>query len=437
MDRQLTPNDAQHLKSAAGSSPDQVQHRPDTAPGRESPVLIPSEPEPAAGNNILSPWSAVWKCFKKDRLAVCGLTGIIFLLLTACFAPVIANGRPIFLFRDGRFSLPMCYFLFAPDSTEMIVEKIFNYFMFFLPVAMLIKYCFRNKWRLLGRGLIALFAVILLVPFICAKTKLDKTDWGEELSDLKENEFVIFAPIAYGPFDNVAPPYQVPGYAHLLGTDKIGRDVLSRMLYGARVSLAVGILATAVSLVIGIVIGMMTGYFGGKTDIIVMRIVEIIMCFPTFLLLLILMAIMMDYKFEQSILLVIAVIGLTSWTGLSRIVRGEVLKQRALPYIRTCESLGIPVWRIMLFHLLPNVVGPILVSFTFGVAGAIIAESGLSFLGFGVQTPTASWGELLRQAFTDPFNYWYLTLWPGIAIFISVLSFNFAGEGLRQAFDPQ
>lgn len=404
---------------------------------QQSPTDDAQYMTPVPCDSVLSPWAEVWRRFKKDKLAVCGLIGIVFLLLAACFAPVIANGRPVFLFRNGKFSLPMCYFLFAPDSTEMVVEKIFNYFMLFLPVAVLIKYCLKNKWKLLRMGLIAVFALILLIPFIYAKTKLDKIDWREEVSDLGKSEFVLFTPIPYGPFENVAAPYQSPGYTHLLGTDKIGRDVLSRMLYGARVSLAVGILATAVSLIIGIVIGMMTGYLGGKTDIIVMRIVEIIMCFPTFLLLLILMAIMMDYKFEQSILLVIAVIGLTSWTGLSRIVRGEVLKQRALPYIQTCESLGIPVWRIMIFHLLPNVVGPILVSFTFGVAGAIIAESGLSFLGFGVQSPTASWGELLRQAFTDPFNYWYLTLWPGIAIFISVLSFNFAGEGLRQAFDPQ
>ena len=172
-------------------------------------------------------------------------------------------------------------------------------------------------------------------------------------------------------------------------------------------------------------------------DFIVMRIVEIIMCFPTFLLLLILMAIMMDRKMEQSILLVIGVIGLTSWTGLSRIVRGEVLQQRAMPYIKACESLGLSIWKIMVYHLLPNISGPILVSFTFGVAGAILSESGLSFLGFGVRAPTASWGELLHQAFSDPLRYWHLTLWPGAAIFISVVSFNFAGEALHRAFDPK
>jgi peptide/nickel transport system permease protein len=209
------------------------------------------------------------------------------------------------------------------------------------------------------------------------------------------------------------------------------------MIYGARVSLAVGLLATAMTMVIGIIVGMISGYFGGKIDIVVMRIVEIIMCFPTFLLLLILMVIMLDNNYRQSILLVILVIGLTSWTGLTRIVRGEVLKERALAYIKSCQSLGIPVWRIMLFHLLPNVSGPILVRFSFGVAGAILAESGLSFLGFGIQPPAPSWGELLRESMSNPLQYWHLTFWPGIAILIAVVSFNFVGEGIRNALNPE
>jgi peptide/nickel transport system permease protein len=149
------------------------------------------------------------------------------------------------------------------------------------------------------------------------------------------------------------------------------------------------------------------------------------------------MSMLKDKGFGQSILLVITVLGLTGWIGLCRLVRGEVLKQRVMPYIISCEATGIPVSRIMFRHLLPNVSGPILISFTFGVAGAIIAESGLSFLGFGVQAPTASWGALLRQAFEDPLEYWHLTLCPGAALFITVCAFNFTGEGLRKIFDPK
>jgi peptide/nickel transport system permease protein len=264
---------------------------------------------------------------------------------------------------------------------------------------------------------------------------MDKTDWVEKNS--REENPAIFAPVPFGPYQSSAAPYEKPSGKHILGTDQIGRDIFARMAYGARVSLAVGFLGTALSIFLGVTIGITAGYFGGKTDIIIMRAVEIIICFPTFLLLLILMAIMMDYKYEQSILLVILILGLTGWTGLSRMARGEVLKQRSLPYIQSCESLGMPVWRIMLFHLLPNITGLVLVSFTFSVAGFILAESGLSFLGFGVQAPTASWGELLRQAFADPFLYWHLTLWPGLALFVTVCSFNFAGEGLRKVLDPK
>ena len=146
---------------------------------------------------------------------------------------------------------------------------------------------------------------------------------------------------------------------------------------------------------------------------------------------------MMDLKFKQSILIVIPIIGFLGWTGLSRIVRGEVLKQRSMQYIQACESLGMPNWRIMFIHLLPNVTGPILVSAVFMVAANVLAESGLSFLGFGVQPPTASWGELLKEAFADPLRYWNLTLWPGLLIFFTVLCFNLVGEGLRKSIDSK
>jgi peptide/nickel transport system permease protein len=284
---------------------------------------------------------------------------------------------------------------------------------------------------------LALPAALLLIPFFLVQTRLDKRDWREIRGKLKSGEFAVFAPVPYGPFENVGAPYEKPSWKHLFGTDKIGRDVLSRMVYGARVSLAVGLFATGAAMLIGIVVGLCSGYFGGLADMLTMRIVEIVICFPTFLLLLILMSILMDYKFTQSILLVIAVIGLTGWTGLARIVRGETLKLRELPFIRACETLALPVWRILLHHLLPNVMGVVTISFTFGIAGAILAESELSFLGFGVQDPTASWGELLRQAFDDPFTYWHLTLWPGLALFLAVVSFNFAGEGLRETLDPK
>jgi len=278
---------------------------------------------------------------------------------------------------------------------------------------------------------------LLLIPFIFSKRKIDETNWKNETSNLIQGEFVVFPLIPYSPKANIANPYEKPSSLHILGTDKIGRDVCARMLYGARVSLAVGLIATFVSVAIGTAIGLFAGFLGGKFDIIVMRIVEIVICFPTFLLLLILMGILQQSQFKQSILLVIAVIGLTSWTGITRIVRGETLKIRIMPYIQSCETLALPTWRILFLHILPNVLGLIMISFSFGVAGAIMAESTLSFLGFGVQPPTSSWGELLRQAMENPLEYWHLTLWPGLALLIAVVSFNFAGEGLRKALDPK
>lgn len=384
-----------------------------------------------------SPVAAFWRRFRRDRMALVGVVGVVFIVAVAVMAPLIANGRPLLIQRTGQgLAFPFFRYLFAPDSSEAVVEKLFNYALLCLPAFFVIGLVFKRSpltRRLTRFG----FAVALAIPFLTVKFKMDKTNWREISSGLRAGEFAVFAPVPYGPYENVTAPYEKPSWRHWFGTDQIGRDVLARMVYGARVSLAVGILATGTAVLIGVAVGMTSGYFGEWTDIVIMRVVEIVICFPTFLLLLILMAILMDRKFEQSILLVIVVIGVTGWTGLCRLVRGEVLKQRALPYIHSCVCLGIPTWRVMVFHLLPNVIGVILVSFTFSVAGAILAESGLSFLGFGVQPPTASWGELLRQAFDDPFSYWHLTLWPGLALFISVTAFNFSGEGLRKTLDPK
>ena len=257
------------------------------------------------------------------------------------------------------------------------------------------------------------------------------------MEQLPSGSRYCFAPIPYGPYELVTVPYAAPSSTHIFGGDQVGRDVASRMLYGGRVSLAVGIGATVIALGIGTVIGLVCGFFGGWVDMAVMRVVEIVICFPTFLLLLILMAIFRDYKFEQSILIVIGVIGLTGWIGVCQLVRGEVLRQRELPYIQSCIASGISTWRTLFRHLLPNVAAPVIITFTFSVAGAILAESTLSFLGFGVQPPTASWGGLLRQAYENPLDYWHLMVIPGAALFFAVCGFNFTGEGLRAVLDPK
>ena len=376
----------------------------------------------------------VWKRYRSSFSAMFGLSIIILLCLIAFFAPLLANNLPLLVRLNGVLKSPAFCELFAPDSTEIFVSKTFNWLLFLLPVLLLLYLLFRKRIKIFRIAAVSA-ALLLLLPFLFSGSYADRTQWKDLGRDMKNGDFMIFAPMPYGPYETAAVPYSPPSREHWLGTDHAGRDVFARMAFGARVSLAVGFLATAVSMVLGTFIGLLAGYKGGKTDLLIMRLVEIVICFPTFLLLLILMSILLDYGSRQSILLVIAVIGLTGWTGLCRLVRGETLRVRQNAYIQSCEAMGTPLWRILLFHLLPNVSGPIFVSFTFEVAGAILAESSLSFLGFGVQDPTASWGELLRQAFPDPLTYWHLMFAPGLAIFLAVCSFNLAGEGLRKALD--
>ena len=376
------------------------------------------------------------KKFKTDKLAVCGLFMVLLLFCIAVFAPFIANNRPLLVYSEiNGISFPFLQTFFAPDSSEFIIEQFFNYILLLI-LFLLFSILFPNKFKKSKKIFRISGAVLLLFPFFTAQKKMDKTDFRTLYAN-KSQYRALFAPIPYGPFEQCGMPYEKPSKKHLLGTDDIGRSVASRLVYGARISLAVGIFATALSLVIGCTVGMLTGYFKGISDLIIMRLIEILNCFPTFLLLLILMAMLKDRKFEQSVLIIIAVLGLTSWIGLALLVRGETLKQSSLAYILSCKSLGLPLGRTLFFHLLPNISGVIFISFTFGIAGAILAESSLSFLGFGVQAPTASWGGLLRQSFEDPLQYWHLTFFPGLALFIAVCGFNFMGEGLRKTLSER
>ena len=378
-----------------------------------------------------TPWHDMLRRFWSSPVSRVGAAGIVLIVFPALFAPFIANGKPLFFIDvHGRVSMPFLRFFFAPESSESLVEMLFNFASVMLVAgALIFLLCRRKTVRLVA---VTFTAVVMLAGFILTPQVMDKTDFRRLAED---SQCAVFAPIPYGPDEIVGIPYAPPGGEHILGCDDIGRDLASRLIYGARVSLAVGILAAALALVIGVTVGMCAGYFRGVLDLLLMRLVEIISCFPMFLLLLILMSMLGDYKIAQSIPLVIAVIGLTGWIGLAFLVRGEVLKESSLPYVQSCVISGVPGWRIMFRHLLPNITAPVLISCTFGVAGAIMSESGLSFLGFGVQPPTASWGNLLRQAFDNPLEYWHLTFFPGVVLFIRVMSFNFTGEGLRRAFD--
>ena len=379
--------------------------------------------------------------FFSDRSALAGVVLILLMVGVAVFAPLLANEKPLMVISaTGEWSFPAFRGLFSTRSPEIFIELGFNYCLCCLPAFAVILLILRRKSRVWKSVGLLTVAAVLLTPFLFHSVKFDGTNWREEIPKIRQaGGFVLTAPIPYGPFETIGTPYEEPSKEHWLGVDHSGRDVAARMIYGARVSSAVGFLATGISLLIGTFLGLLAGYRGGKTDLAIMRLVEIVICFPTFLLLLILMSIMLDYGSRQSILLVILVIGFTGgWPGLCRLVRGETLKQRALPYISAAESMGVPTRRILFAHLLPNVSGPIFVTFTFNVAGAILAESSLSFLGFGVPVGVVSWGSMLNEAQNELIlgKWWQLAaVTAAMAVLVTALSLF--TDGLRDALDPK
>ncbi|MCC7392125.1 ABC transporter permease, partial [Candidatus Sumerlaeota bacterium] len=211
-----------------------------------------------------------------------------------------------------------------------------------------------------------------------------------------------------------------------------GRDVLARMIYGTRVSMLVSIVAVAIYTMIGMLLGAVAGYFRGWTDIIISRLTEVVICFPALMVILSVQAFL-----KPSILNIILTMAALWWTGVQRLQRGEFLRLVNLDYVQAVRALGGSNLRIMAMHILPNALGPILVMTSFGIAGAILVESALSFLGFGVPQPMASWGDLLNNGRNDINGTWWLTVFPGLAIFLTVTCFNLVGEGFRDALDPQ
>jgi len=223
-----------------------------------------------------------------------------------------------------------------------------------------------------------------------------------------------------------------PSNSHWLGTDQLGRDVLSRVLYGSRISLAVGFVSVGIAMLIGVVLGSAAGYHGGMVDTVIMRLVDLMLVFPRFFLLLAVLALL-----RPSIWTIMTVIGLTGWMGVARLVRAEFLTLREREFVIWSESIGAGTLRVVFRHILPNALAPVLVAMTLGIPAAILTESGLSFLGLGVQPPYATWGNILNDGKDVLEVAWWMTLYPGLAILVTVLSYNLMGEGIRDALDPR
>lgn len=326
----------------------------------------------------------VWKNFRKRRMAFAGFWISIFLFVTAIFAPLLAGGRPILFKHQGALYWPIF------SGAEQIGPL---------------------TWKEMKKN----------VPLV-VQTNIGGT------GDFALWPLVPYSPTEYDLLESLSPPT----LAHWLGTDDSGRDVLSRMIHGARVSLSVGFVAVGIALVIGLFLGSLAGYFGGWTDLVISRAIEIILTIPTFFLIIAIIAFL-----PPSIYNIMAVIGITGWTGIARFVRAEFLKLKGSDFVMASRALGASHSRLIFFHMLPNSMAPVLVSAVFSVAGAILTESSLSFLGFGVPPPTPSWGDILSQS-RDYIEFaWWLTVFPGLAIFLSITAYNLVGDGLRDAMDPK
>lgn len=264
----------------------------------------------------------------------------------------------------------------------------------------------RNRLSVIGAGTILfLITISILAPFIAP-----------------------YDPTAIDVHNVLSPPSK----KHPLGTDELGRDLLSRIIWGSRVSLKVGFVAVGIAILIGIIIGALAGFYGGLIDAVLMRFVDIMLAFPTFFLILAVISIL-----EQNIFTIMVVIGLTSWMDVARLVRAEFLSLKEMDFVSAARAVGVNDKRLIFKHILPNALSPVFVAATFGVAGAILIESGLSFLGLGVQPPDPSWGNILTAGKDNIEVAWWLSLYPGLAILITVLSYNLVGEGLRDALDPR
>lgn len=377
----------------------------DSAPSREELA----ERQKSQGQGY---WSIVWTQLKKNRPGMVGLAFIALVVLTAVFAPLIANDRPVVATYKGDLKFPAftTYVdIWVPWGSVRSELKSFELTERYFPFSDHYEELEGRSWKQARAEEADAFGLAVWPP----------VEWNPQQFDEDA--------IKLSPGDEIAE-----AQGHLLGTDDQGRDVLARIIHGCVVATLVGVVAMGVATTIGLILGVLAGYLGGWTDLILSRIVEVVICFPAFFLIIAVISFL-----ERSIVNIMLVIGLIRWTGIFRLVRGEVLKARGLDYVISARALGVPAWRVMFKHLLPNSVAPVFVSVAFGIAGAVLTESSLSFLGFG-DPSVPSWGEIIQQGrkYVSEGRQ-YLVIYPGIAVFVTLTAFNLFGQGLRDAMDPR
>ena len=391
----------------------------------------------------------IWGQFKKYPIAYYSMWGVVALFGLAIVCPMIAWNVPFYVSFPagvgpenlaGQTHFPWFAALFDANVFESGIDIFFNMLLFALPVNLVGWLVYRNAIVELPRAeyqrrrmqfvgysclmMMALFAIIYGYDF-----RQPYVDWLSlsKLEGVSSHWPTI--PFNYRESDPMAIQAAM-SWDHWLGTDESGRDVMTRLLFGTRISLTIGVVAVAIYVTIGTVIGAIGGYYGGRIDMIVLRLIEVMMCFPTFFLILTLRGFIDD----PSIFHIMLIIGVTGWTRIARLVRAEFLRLRNQDFVQAAIALGLTQKKIIFRHVLPNAMGPVFVSAAFGVAGAILIEATLSFLGLG--PPTApSWGQILTAGRGT--GQWPLILAPGFAIFVTVSLLNLVGDGARDALDPK
>ncbi len=370
-----------------------------TVPQLEPPPLPPpsSAEQAEASAPSAGYWRETWRYFRRRKLAVAALVFVGFLCVVALFAPVIVGTKPIVCrYKDHIYFPFLGYYARTWENPIFVNDRFRDLYTTNLPKKD------PNSW--------AIWPLVYQDPY----RRVRSGEWHDQPGN---------------PLGTEGEPNRI----NWLGTNQQGFDVFAQMVHGTQIALSVGFVSMSIAAAIGITLGALAGYLGGWVDMLVSRFIEVVMCIPALVLILALVA-MLDHVSNYHLM---AIVGITGWTGIARLTRAEFMKLKELEFVSAARAMGAGRMRIMFRHLLRNALAPVLVPVTFGIADAILIESGLSYLGFGASPPNPSWGTLLHSGRIEIQQMWWLILFPGLAIFITVLAYNLIGEGLQEATDPR